>query len=151
MALTGKKKAFAEAVLAGSSNKDAAILAGYSARTASAAGSRLAKDRAIVEYLNQQVRAIAKAEHKAEQKAAAPLISSDFDLSPDTPVVWRDPKAFLVAVMNHKFSDLKHRIDAAKALLPYEYEKKESLGKKEAREQFALTAEDGSDWAGLLQ
>lgn len=44
MALTGKKRAFADAVLAGRSNKDAAIVAGYSPATASAAGSRLVKD-----------------------------------------------------------------------------------------------------------
>lgn len=147
MALTGKKKAFAEAVLAGRSNKEAAILAGYSAKTASAAGSRLAKDPGILEYLNHQVREMAK----AEQKSTAPLGPGEIDLRADTPIVWSDPKSFLLAVMNHKYSDLKHRIDAAKALLPYEHARKDQIGKKEEREQYALTAEDGSDWAGLLQ
>ena len=51
MALTGKKRAFADAVLAGRSNKDAAIEAGYSAATASAAGSRLVKDVEVAAYL----------------------------------------------------------------------------------------------------
>ena len=51
MALTGKKRLFADAVLAGKSNKDAAIAAGYSAATASAAGSRLVKDEQVAEYL----------------------------------------------------------------------------------------------------
>lgn len=147
MALTGKRKAFSEAVLAGKSNKDAAILAGYSAKTASAAGARLAKDQGVVDYLNQRVRALAKAD---EQPSPA-LIPADFGLSPETPIVWRDPKAFLMAVMNHKFTDLKYRIDAAKALMPYEHARQDSLGKKEERQQFALVAEDGSDWAGLLQ
>lgn len=149
MALTGKKKAFAEAVLGGRSNKEAAILAGYSAKTASAAGSRLAKDAAVIEYLNRQVRELAKAEQKAQSPAQ--LGPGDIDLRADTPIVWQDPKAFLLAVMNHKYSDLKHRIDAAKALLPYEHARKDQIGKKEEREQFALVAEDGSDWAGLLQ
>lgn len=147
MALTGKKAAFAEAVLAGKSNKEAAILAGYSAKTASAAGSRLAKDKSIVEYLNRQIRVMAKSE---EQPAPA-LSPKTFELSPDTPIVWTDPLTFLRAVMNHQFTDLKHRIDAAKAMMPYEYAKKGDVGKKQEREQFALVAENGSDWAGLLQ
>lgn len=51
MALTGKKRRFADAVLAGLSNKDAAIRAGYSAATASAAGSRLVKDADVKKCL----------------------------------------------------------------------------------------------------
>lgn len=149
MALTGKKAVFAEAVLAGKSNKEAAIMAGYSAKTASASGSRLAKDKAIVEYLNGQIREMAKAE--AAPVPAAVLKPGDFELSPNTPIVWSDPLSFLKAVMNHKYTDLKHRIDAAKAMMPYEYAKKDTLGKKQEREQFALVAENGSDWAGLLQ
>ena len=53
MALTGKKKAFADAVLAGKSNKDAAVAAGYSEKTASAAGSRLVKDPDVKAYLDK--------------------------------------------------------------------------------------------------
>ena len=51
MAFNSKKRLFADAVLAGKSNKDAAIAAGYSAATASAAGSRLVKDKDVVAYL----------------------------------------------------------------------------------------------------
>ena len=51
MVLTGKKKVFADAVLAGKPNKQAAIDAGYSAATASAAGSRLVKDKEVASYL----------------------------------------------------------------------------------------------------
>ena len=53
--------------------------------------------------------------------------------------------------MNHKFTDLKHRIEAAKSLMPYKHAKVGDVGKKQEREQFALVAENGSDWAGLLQ
>lgn len=42
--ITEKRELFAQAVARGMSNKNAAIAAGYSARTASAAGSRLMKD-----------------------------------------------------------------------------------------------------------
>lgn len=44
MALTPKKRAFVDALRGGASNKEAAIAAGYAASSASAAGSRLAKD-----------------------------------------------------------------------------------------------------------
>ena len=50
MALTGKKRLFAEALLAGKSNKEAALAAGYSPASASAAGSRLAKDKDVLAY-----------------------------------------------------------------------------------------------------
>lgn len=46
-----KYRAFAAAVVAGKSNKEAAILAGYKAATASAAGSRLAKDPEIIRLI----------------------------------------------------------------------------------------------------
>ena len=54
MALTGKKRAFADAVLAGLSNKEAAIRAGFSEKTASAAGSRNVKDPDVKAYLDQR-------------------------------------------------------------------------------------------------
>ncbi|WP_269764983.1 terminase small subunit [Burkholderia ubonensis] len=43
MALTARKRKFADALMAGRSNKAAAIAAGYSAATASQAGSRLVR------------------------------------------------------------------------------------------------------------
>ncbi|ULJ59756.1 hypothetical protein [Wielerella bovis] len=46
-----KYRAFAAAVVGGKSNKEAAILAGYKAETASQAGSRLAKDPEILRLI----------------------------------------------------------------------------------------------------
>ena len=43
-----KYRAFAAAVVAGKSNREAAILAGYKVETASQSGSRLAKDPEII-------------------------------------------------------------------------------------------------------
>lgn len=147
MALTLKKRAFVDAVLAGKSNREAAVLAGYSAKTASAAGARLAKAPEVLEVLNARVKEMAK----AETAPPKPLDPSDFDLRPDAPIVWTDPMSFLRAVMNHRHSDLKYRIDAAKAMLPYEYAKPGELGKKTEAEQMSLIAEKGSQWDGLLQ
>ena len=75
MAMTDKKRAFADSLLSGAakniSNREAAIEAGYSEATASQMGSKLAKDKDVLRYLAQQKlnnsEAI-KAEVKSDQK-----------------------------------------------------------------------------------
>jgi phage terminase small subunit len=132
MALTAKKRLFADAVLAGKANKDAAIAAGYSAATASAAGSRLVKDKDVVLYM---------AAHKIQQESKpAPAGKStggsrapaDFDI--DAMTSFTDPKAFLIAAMNDCRTEPKLRVDAAKALMPFVHQKLGDSGKKEQRE-----------------
>ena len=58
MAMTEKKKAFADSLISGAakniSNKQAAIDAGYSEATASQMGSKLAKDKDVLRYMAQQ-------------------------------------------------------------------------------------------------
>ncbi len=67
MALTEKKRRFADAILSGASNKKAAIDAGYSEKTAPQAGSKLAKDPDVSAYLERRRKFDqAKAEVKAE-------------------------------------------------------------------------------------
>ena len=126
MALTGKKRLFAEALLAGKSNKEAALAAGYSAASASAAGSRLAKDKDVLAHQQRKAAAVEKPE-EVTPKADAPLGS--FDLS--QALAHRDPRAFLLAAMNDVLLEPKLRIDAAKALMPFEFAKKGEGGKKE--------------------
>lgn len=126
MALTGKKRLFAEALLAGKSNKEAALAAGYSAASASAAGSRLAKDKDVLAHQHRKAAAVEKPEEVAPN-ADAPLGS--FDLS--QALAHRDPRAFLLAAMNDVLLEPKLRIDAAKALMPFEFAKKGEGGKKE--------------------
>lgn len=126
MALTGKKRLFAEALLAGKSNKEAALAAGYSAASASAAGSRLAKDKDVLAY-QQRKAAVAEKPDEAAPETAAPLGS--FNLS--QALAHRDPRAFLLAAMNDVLLEPKLRIDAAKALMPFEFAKKGEGGKKE--------------------
>ena len=53
MALTAKKKAFAQAKHDGANNKEAAIFAGCSPETASQAGSRMAKDPDVIAHLER--------------------------------------------------------------------------------------------------
>lgn len=126
MALTGKKRLFAEALLAGKSNKMAALAAGYSAASASAAGSRLAKDKDVLAHLQRKAKAVSAAPPAAT--GAEPSAGS-FDLS--KALSHKDPRAFLLAAMNDNLLEPKLRIDAAKALMPFEFAKKGEGGKKE--------------------
>ncbi|UBB16145.1 terminase small subunit [Comamonas odontotermitis] len=134
MALTGKKRLFANAVLAGKSNKDAAIAAGYSSATASAAGSRLVKDAEVAEYIKK---------HKKAKDAgeAPPDDRPSFDLN--QAMAHKDPRVFLMAAMNDVALDPRLRIDAAKALMPFEFAKKGEGGKKDARQEAAEKAATG--------
>lgn len=69
-----KKKKFVDAVIAGKSNKDAAIAAGYSAATAAQAGkSRLVKDEDVSVY-------IAKRKNSGEQAEIIEQETPRFDL-----------------------------------------------------------------------
>ena len=72
MALTAKSKAFAQAVVDGMSNKDAAISAGYSEKTAMQQGSKLAKLPEVIAYI-------------AKLKADKKLTSKDEKLTSSKP------------------------------------------------------------------
>ncbi|WP_144149366.1 terminase small subunit [Paraburkholderia sp. BCC1884] len=145
MALTAKKRLFADAVLAGKANKDAAIAAGYSAATASAAGSRLVKDPDVALYLAanriQRESKPAPAAKPAADRSPPP----DFD--PYAMTSFSDPKAFLIAAMNDGRTEPKLRVDAAKALLPFVHAKVGETGKKDAKGEAAKKA--ASKFAGL--
>ncbi|MRT27630.1 terminase small subunit [Herbaspirillum sp. CAH-3] len=127
MALTAKKKLFADAVMRGKSNRDAAIEAGYSAATASAAGSRLVKDPAVAEYLKKC--------REASKPPGGEVASSPFDIS--RALQYSDPRSFLLATMNDPLTEDKLRVDAAKALLPFMHKKLGEGGKKDARDEEA--------------
>jgi len=136
MALTGKKRAFADAVLAGLSNKEAAIRAGFSEKTASAAGSRNVKDPDVKAYLETHQK---NAEGGAKSPPAkfAPLDDA-IEIPPTA-----DPVEFLTKVMNEPAADLRLRIDAAKAMLPFKHKKLGEGGKKEGKEEAAKKAGSG--------
>jgi phage terminase small subunit len=138
MALTGKKRLFAEALLAGKSNKMAALAAGYSAASASAAGSRLAKDKDVLAHLQRKAKAVSAAPTAA---AGAEPPPGSFDLS--LALSHKDPRAFLLAAMNDNLLEPKLRIDAAKALMPFEFAKKGEGGKKEQQADAAKQAGAG--------
>ena len=142
MALTGKKRLFAEALLAGKSNKMAALAAGYSAASASAAGSRLAKDKDVLAHMQRNAKAPSGvAAAPAMAPTGADSTPGSFDLS--QALSHRDPRAFLLAAMNDHKLEPKLRIDAAKALMPFEFAKKGEGGKKQQQADAAKQAGAG--------
>jgi phage terminase small subunit len=143
MALTGNKRAFADAVLAGLSNKEAAVHAGYSAKTAGPAGSRLARDKDVVAYIDRRKKAasVAASAPKQRKRAGAATVPKTelppppkptFDLN--AALLHSDPKAFLLAAMNDGELEPKQRIEAAKALMPFMHQKQGEGGKKEQKD-----------------
>jgi phage terminase small subunit len=138
MALTGKKRTFADAVLAGSSNGGAAIAAGYSAKTAPQAGSRLVKDVAVAAYLAVN-RSAAQKPGKATAKAPPSAPDGDGYAYAYT----SDPESFLTTAMNDDALEMRMRVDAAKALMPYKHPKLGEGGKKEQKQEAAEKAATG--------
>lgn len=127
MELTGKHRAFADAKLAGMSNRDAAIAAGYSAKTAGPAGTRLAKRPDIAAFV---------AKYQSNGTSAPPEVPPparpSFDIN--LVITYSDPLDFLKAAMNDPAASDKLRVEAAKALLPFVHARKGEGGKKEQKQ-----------------
>lgn len=139
MALTAKMKAFVHAKLQGLSNKDAAIAAGYSEKSAGMKGSQLMKDAEINAYLaslNQKGGGghedlpLIKAADAAELKQ----LESIDDPMEGLKIIWKNPKI-----------DIKHRLDALKTALPYVHAKVGEKGVKQGREDAASDVADKDD------
>ena len=138
MALTAKKKAFAQAKHDGADNKEAAIFAGYSHETASQAGSRLAKDPDVIAHIERlKINTEVKADAKPEQR---PIITKkDIENAGSR----SDPLRFLEEIWTDPVEDMKLRMDAAKAALPYFHGKVAEKGKKESQVDDAKAAATG--------
>lgn len=135
MALTPRKRKFADALLSGASNREAAIQAGYSEKTASQQGSKLAKDADVLAHM-------ARREAVKERQAEARSEGKRFNLA-GLAREYDDPADFLRALMNEQAEDVKLRLDAAKALMPYTHARLGEQGKKEARQEAAREAGQG--------
>ncbi|APU48412.1 hypothetical protein [Acinetobacter junii] len=127
MALTQKKKDFAAAKMQGKSNKESAVLAGYSERSAGAKGSQLADDPDVIAYLaslNSQGGGGLDATPLGEA-----AIQAEFKDMEDV----NNSLDFLQSVYKNPRVDRKTRIEAAKAALPYEFGKVGEMGIKDGR------------------
>lgn len=154
--LTDRKKLFADAVLRGLSFKDAAASIGLSQKTAKQAGSRMAKDADVAEYL--------KAARKAARARGRGHTLPSGEKAPDAPAGWPfgttpppaaqpepeqldseqddgltdeqrsglSPLDYMLAVMRSSKSSKSARMTAAIQAAPYLHARVAPQGKKEA-------------------
>lgn len=149
MALSEKMKKFAQAVVDGLSNKEAAISAGYAEKTASQAGSKLRKDPEIIVHI-EKLKADKEGRSLTPEKPKVKTANTYENDNPldDEDYAKDDPLQFLIDVMN-KSDDMFLRFNAAKAALPYVHGKVAEKGKKETKEDAAKKATQGGKFGTL--
>ena len=170
MALTAKSKAFAQAVVDGMSNKDAAISAGYSEKTAMQQGSKLAKLPEVITYIAKlksdkkltstnekltsakekptssvQVVKVEKIESGPEQVHGQFVGRDEIAIGSH-----EDPLEYLKSVWMDKEQDEELRVACAKAALPYVHGKVADKGKKQTKAEEAQAAAKGGGKFGTL-
>lgn len=142
MALTENMKAFVHAKVQGKSNKEAAIAAGYSEKSAGAKGSQLMKNPEVIAYLDGLVKqggeGVAVLESMPLGEAA---IKAEFAEMESV----NNSLDFLRSVYKNPRLERKVRIEAAKAALPYEFGKVGEMGIKQSRENEATNVSNSDD------
>lgn len=144
MALTDKKRRFVDALLSGKTNREAAIAAEYSEKTASQAGSKLAKDPDVLAEVGRRLK-----QNKPVSPEVKPVPKVKPEAMPANEVVevelstTDDPREFLTELMNADGADLRMRLEAAKTLMPYVHGKVADQGKKDQRAEAAKQAGKG--------
>lgn len=114
--LTAKQQAFVTNKVAGCTNRDAALAAGYSVAAASTTADKLMAMPAI----------------RSAIKAASPSVATKPGAVPVMPRKhYPDAMSYLMDTMNHPQLPIALRMDAAKALLPYQHARLGEQGKKE--------------------
>jgi phage terminase small subunit len=165
--LTDRKKAFADAVLRGLSQKDAAVAIGLSEKTAKQAGSRMAKDPDVVDYLKRArkvARANASGQAAPKAEKATPAANWPLGVFPNEPKAPEapgpepeidpdeddgltdeqraglSPLDYLLAIMRSSKASKSARMQAAIQAAPYIHGKIAPQGKKEAKNEAAKKA-----------
>lgn len=157
--LTAQKRKFAVALMSGMSQKDAAIKAGYSEKSARSKGSQLAKDPEVIAFIGRKKREVIETDDVPtyRQNVYTPAVNNPEKnrapvIPPEAPPVagaFDDPLKFLMAVMNDSTEEIDVRKDAAKAMLPYIHPKKGETGKKDARHAAAKVAAGASKFGSM--
>ncbi|MDI7592593.1 terminase small subunit [Cronobacter malonaticus] len=153
--LTAQKRKFAVALMSGMSQKDAAVKAGYSEKSARSKGSQLAKDPEVIAFIERKKKEVIETDDvpACRQDVYTPAVNNteknDAPLAPAVAGAYDDPLKFLMAVMNDASEEIDVRKDAAKAMLPYIHPKKGEIGKKEARNAAAKAASGASKFGAM--
>ena len=113
--LTEKQRQFVTNKAAGCTNRDAAVSAGYSVAAASSTADKLMAMPAI----------------RAALKATGGVDTKPANVPKMPKAHYANAMAFLIDAMNLASLPLAMRVDAAKALLPYQHARMGEQGKKE--------------------
>lgn len=144
--LTGRKKKFAQALKKGMTQREAAIEAGYSEKTAQVKGSQLAKDPDVTAYLRRSINVNTKVNPTINRKVNSKVDSDVNAVITDKERLsqvhdYPDPLAVIAEIMmKNKDIDPKLSLDAAAKLAPYLCSKKGDCGKKDEKRKAAKKA-----------
>lgn len=143
--LTAQKRKFALALMSGMSQKDAAIKAGYSEKSARSKGSQLAKDPEVIAFIRRKKSEKIEVDDEPEYRrnVYTPAVNITEERSPSVSSStdqFEDPMDFLKWVMNNTACEIDVRKDAAKAMLPFKHPKMGETGKKDAKSGAAKKA-----------
>lgn len=149
MALTEQMKKFAHAKLKSDpetgkqlSNKQAAIEAGYSEKSAGSKGSQLAQNPEVITYLDGLLKSGGEGAAVFESMPLGEAaIQADFKEMESV----SNSLEFLRSVYKNARLERKVRIEAAKAALPYEFGKVGEMGVKQGRENAAGDVSENDD------
>ncbi len=133
MALTAKMKAFVHAKVQGKSNKEAAIAAGFSEKSAGSKGSQLMQNPEVLTYLD----GLLKSGGEGAGHESLPLVQAAKEAEFKALESIEDPLEGLKHIWKNPNADIKHRIEALKAALPYTRGKVGEVGIKQGREDAA--------------
>lgn len=114
--LTQKQQEFIANKIAGVTNRDAAIAAGYAVAGAAVAADKLMRNPAV----------------RSAIKAATPAVDIKSGMPTMPRAKYADAMTFLRDVMNHAQLPIAMRADAAKQLLPYQHARIGEQGKKQS-------------------
>lgn len=151
MALNARKRAFADALAQGKSQRQAALAAGYvnNADALDRTGHRLVRDPDVIAYLERThgltTCDAAQADLPKTVPAAVkpPKVTAEPAPRHDGEDWIEDPLEYLKRVMNDPLEDPKLRADAAKALMPFIHQRQGETGKKEQKQAAAEQAGTG--------
>jgi phage terminase small subunit len=133
--LTPSQELFFQATLRGEKPEQAAISAGL--KSPKPSGFRMRKHPAIVAALAAVGISTAGVKPSKPGSSEEPI---EVDLATVDIVETEDPKVFLTALMNCPKAGVKARLEAAKALLPFEHSKIGEKGKKATKAEGAAAA-----------
>lgn len=128
--LTVRQRMYAEARVLGLSITESALRAGCPDKWARKQGSRFEHHAGVLAHIERLKKA------KADVKSGPPPLSTD------------DPMETLKAILRDPAAEVKAKIEAAKALMPYMHKRIGETGKKEQQREAAGAVAAGSRFGG---